>query len=197
MHSYKRCILVSEKGQRTSHYAGEACLSPDRNSTCDGGAAATRHPACTVVNVQPLSHCSGAQVEFSDDPSVVGRCTEGNHCIKTSAITAQCMSLDVWRAEFASYPEEEPSLVQCENRKPADDNSMEICCPQGSMPRLTADGTECCPWQIGKRSADDPALECCISTDACGVCGGSAKVVDADSVIRLLLPLALFICLTQ
>lgn len=117
-------------------------------------------------------------------PQLAGDTTQEEEpllCIKTTATSAQCMSLGHWREEYALTSEQEPSTAMC-SETPADkDSSDSVCCPGGSVSFVSDNTTECCAWRIGRRSVDDATPACCPFVDACGVCGGNGTSVDADS----------------
>jgi hypothetical protein len=170
--------------------AGEACLedSPQVNGTCDGGVQSSRLPTCAAVDLPHLAHCGGVAATFADNATALGRCVASTTeqepllCMKTSSVTAQCMSRSYWREEHDVSADQEGTVLECSTPARDEEKTTEsVCCPRDSVAFLTDDGTQCCPWQVGRRSVEDARPACCPIVDACGVCGGNGTVVDADS----------------
>jgi hypothetical protein len=169
--------------------AGPRC---ERRSGCPGIMVGA-HRACAATGIAEFEQCGGAGFS-AEDGAAVGACApygaslgdeiaEPLYCIKKSPFYAQCMTLPRWRTEVgeaAGLPE----VLECNNAAGAA-TTAGVCCGYGSVPLVQVqDGVDksstSCPWVIGK-AADGSGPECCLEVDACGICGGSGKSIDADS----------------
>ena len=137
------------------------CMKVDRRSAECLTVASWRAATNASADAEPeILQCSTGE-DASDAGGSVGETSAGNGVAATANATAGGNAVGDAEAEG-------------------------VCCGRGAVPvRIGSRRSECCPWVVGLAAGEggDGGDEraCCLEVDACGVCGGNATAVDADS----------------
>jgi hypothetical protein len=181
--------LVSLRHQNTSCFASTAGAKCDRHSSCINGTLVNALLTCNTTNIPELQQCGGVGFD-SNNPAAIGRCVNVSaskqplHCIKTSATQAHCMTADHWRRKFNKTVTDLPEVISCWTEEDKSIDPYGGCCETGSTVMITGNGAGsiCCPWRIGQ-AADGSGPACCPEVDACNICSGKGKQLDANGVL--------------
>jgi hypothetical protein len=180
--------------------AGSNC---NHHESCNG-TMANALPICAIMNIDALQQCGGVGFDMKNDMAI-GRCanqpanaplvgttlldgvpadSQQLHCIKTTAAQAHCMTISHWQKTYNRSKAEVPEIVSCWTKEEVAAEPYGACCSKGSAAMITGDGAGsiCCPWKIGQAS-DGSGLACCPEVDACNVCAGTAKQLDANGAV--------------